>query len=495
MRPHDEGGRGPGGDPGPLGTPAVTLAAKIILSLLILYFFIFGLIIFYFPGYSSQKTEKRDLSAFQSEGYGPDSCILLDNPYEAGLARLKIIGDAKESLNIAYFPIESGESPNLFFGALLEAADRGVQVNLLLDGAFHGIKGNFRFILYTCLLHPRMTLRFYEPPNPFLPWTFNNLLHDKYMIADGQTAILGGRNIGDKYFDPDWYDKKISHDRDVIMISRDPRDPDSVLFQLNHYFETGWKHKYSRSPDRLLLLIRRALAERKSRELKAQFARAKEAYRGVLDQSINLSDFAFPTKKVSLLHNPLTRLSKEPRVWQQLSALMASAEEEVFVQSPYVIPSRAMQRSGFLKREDLGPQFTLLTNSLASTPNWPAFAGYQNHRKGLVDAGVQVYEFQSTDSLHTKAVVIDRNLLVLGSFNMDPRSCFLSTETMVVIHSEEGVEKFREGVEAYLNQSLQVGPDYRCLPGQDLEPGPVSFLKKLGISLLRPLAALFEPLL
>lgn len=468
---------------------------KIFLYLLAAYYLFFGLVVFYFPRKGPKAAEAHPEKVFRSEEWGPDRGILIDNPYEAGLARLKIIEAARESLDVAYFSIESGNSPKLFFGALLEAADRGVQVNILLDGMFHGIKGAFRSILYTCLLHPRMTLKFYEPPNPLLPWTFNNRMHDKCIIADGQVAILGGRNIGDKYFNPDWYKKKVSHDRDVIIMSQAPEDEASVLPQLSAYFEKIWNHRYSRSPDRLLLLIRRLMAWRKGKQLKQDLATAREVYPQDSQPSLDLDAIAFPTYKVTLISNPLGRFSKEPRVWQQLTDLMKSARQSVFMQSPYVIPSRSMRSLLPPLKEEGSISFSLLTNSLASTPNWLAFAGYLNHRKGLVNKGLEVYEYQSDDSLHTKAVVIDQDLLALGSFNMDHRSAFLSTELMMVIHSPQGVEKLVQGLRPYGDQSLKLGPDCRYLPDAQTSKLKVPWLKRVGVRLLQPLAALIEPFL
>lgn len=77
-------------------------------------------------------------------------------------------------MDIAYFSIESGDTPNLFFGSLIAAADRGVEVNLLLDGIYHGLNRELKSIIYTFIAHPNMNLKFYEPLNLLMPWTINN---------------------------------------------------------------------------------------------------------------------------------------------------------------------------------------------------------------------------------------------------------------------------------------------------------------------------------
>src|SRR5699024_8146322 len=203
---------------------------KLILLLYLLYVLITGIFIFTKPKKTSNDyIENSSVEDYYSNDIGPDRGILMDNPLESGLARLKIIDSAEYTLNMSYFSIESDETSHLFFGALIDAADRGVEVNLLLDGIFHGLRGELKPIIYTFINHPNMNLKFYEPLNPLKPWTFNNRMHDKYIIADNEIAIIGGRNIGDKYFAPEWYDDKITNDRDMIIINSKTEDSSSVV--------------------------------------------------------------------------------------------------------------------------------------------------------------------------------------------------------------------------------------------------------------------------
>lgn len=89
---------------------------KTILLLLFLYVFIMGVLIFIKPKkISNEYIKSSSTSSYYSDDIGPDRGILIDDPLESGMARLKIIDNAKETLDIAYFSIDSGESPNLFF--------------------------------------------------------------------------------------------------------------------------------------------------------------------------------------------------------------------------------------------------------------------------------------------------------------------------------------------------------------------------------------------
>lgn len=87
-----------------------------------------------------------------------------------------------------------------------------------LDGFSHGMTGNLRALRYATAHHENMELKLYEPLDLIRPWTWNNRLHDKYIIADNKLAIIGGRNIGLRYFDPN--NKQPVNDRQVALLTR-----------------------------------------------------------------------------------------------------------------------------------------------------------------------------------------------------------------------------------------------------------------------------------
>lgn len=474
----------------------IKLIFKGLLLLAGLYFLIGGVLIFrrskkISPAYSNSS---GGVDKFLSSSEGPDRVVILDNPRDAGLARLKIIGDAKKRLDVSYFSIESGESPELFFAALLEAADRGVEVRVLLDGIFHGVKGELRPILYTSQLHPNLDIKFYEPLNPLLPWTINNRMHDKYILADGEVAMIGGRNIGDKYYDPDWYRDKVTLDRDVVIINAGSYE-NSVLKSMEDYFKEIWNHKFSKKSDKIILLFRKKIALDKYTKLRDKLEKLRTDYRDSQDMDFDLGELSLATNKITFIHNPLERFSKDPWCWYEISTLIGSAKGSIFIQSPYTIPGKGMLEN-FLDEGDFKDKtITLLTNSLASSPNYPAFSAYLNHRKNLVDWGMNIYEFQSKNSLHTKAFILDDELMALGSFNADSRSAFLSTESMVVIHGKEAVESLEGDLRSYLDSSLLVGPDYSYIPREGVNELPVPEIKRLIMTLLSYLLKPFEYLL
>lgn len=469
---------------------------KFILYFFAIYVMITGMFIFAIP--KEISPEHKSLSTtdtYYSDDIGPDRAVLINDPLQAGVARIRIIENAKEALDISCFSIENGESSLLFFGALLEAADRGVQVNLLLDGIFHGMRNDLKDIVYAFAAHPNMDLKYYEPFNIFLPWTVNNRMHDKYIIADNTIVIIGGRNIGDKYFNPDWYNDKITNDRDIVIFHHDEDRTGSVLQQLSDYYSLVWNHEYTKPSVKELSTKQYHKGTEKSQELKANAKAAKEVHKELFEDEVDLMALSSPTNKITLITNPIERFSKEPTMWYEITQLMQSAKKSVFIQSPYVIPSRQMIKKDLNKSifEDI--KFSILTNSLASSPNMLAYSGYLKNQKMIVDNNVDVYELQSENSTHAKSFVIDDDLALIGSFNLDPRSVYLSTESMVVIHSPDIVKKFGQVTRQYIDHSLLVGPDYNYIPKDGVEETQVTLTKKIVIKSLSYINRFFEYLL
>jgi len=151
----------------------------------------------------------------------------------------------------------------------------------------------------------------------------------------------------------------------------------------------------------------------------------------------------------------------------KLIELVEQAKESIDVQSPYLITTD-LSRDLFAKAVKRGVKIRILTNSLASTDNLEAFAGYQSDRKLLLKTGVRIFEFKPDAKvrkeimtgmlqerldhtpifgLHAKTMVIDGKTTVIGTFNLDPRSANLNTECIVVIHSEKITKGVQQGME------------------------------------------------
>ena len=146
--------------------------------------------------------------------------------------------------------------------------------------------------------------------------------------------------------------------------------------------------------------------------------------------------------------------------------MVATADSELIIVSPYFVPRR--KGVAYLKElVDRGIDVTVITNSLAANNHGIVHSGYMGYRKELLQAGVKIHEVKATASvagverggagaslatLHTKAFMVDRERLFVGSFNWDQRSANINTELGVIIESEVIGENAHELVEAGLEK-------------------------------------------
>ncbi len=474
----------------------VRRAAMIILIFYLLYVTIFGIVIFKYkhPQVSNAYKEQHKVERFYGNDTSQDRVILLEEKTFSGVARINLMENAQESIDIAYYAIHKGYITDLIFGMILDAADRGVKVRILLDGIFHGFRFGLKDLHYALVNHPNIEVKFYEPFNPLLPWTWNNRLHDKIFVVDNKYALIGGRNIGNRYFVEEG-EKNPTNDRDVLIINTDPKTKEgSVLYQMEGYFNEVWDHPITKTPIDKLSSRQEKKAEEATQQLKEKLENLRKTDKKLFNTYYDWIKMSLPTKKVTFIHNPIQRFNKEPWAWYDLTNLMKNSKKSLVIQSPYVIPTKAM-------RDYMGPlqvppeKTTILTNSMASTANVMAYSGHIKHINGMVKKGVNVLEYQGPDSIHAKTFIFDDRLSAIGAFNVDSRSAFVNTESMVIIDSVEFTKDLGKEMDQYFKKSLKVAKDQSYIEDPNLKPGKVSGVKSFGIKVLSYITVLFQHLL
>jgi len=450
----------------------------------LLFAFVFGGLIFRWMESEDAFTEHD----FDSTVKGDHRAAVLEEREESGIARIDLIDQAENRLDITYHTIHEGEWADLFFASVLEAADQGVEVRILLDGLLHNMRGDLRSLPYLLSSHQNITLKYYEAFDPFRPWTWNNRLHDKLILVDDTFAMTGGRNIGDKYFTNDENDKAVN-DRDVVLMYTGDREEkykstENIVKALRDYFDSLFDHDYSTGPISKLSKNQERKASTKNQQMRQTLRSSNHRMEGQLDWL----KLTIPIDQVKVVHNPIERLNKKPVVWHELIQLFEQAEKSIVAQSPYIIPTNEMTAMIDTKKINTDKNI-ILTNSKQATPNLLAFSGYVSRRDSLMDNDLALYEYTGPGSIHGKTFVIDSYISVLGSFNIDARSTFLSTETMVIIEGEEFAREVEENIDELLDKSqLFIG-------NNDTDNLDVSFIKKLAIRLLHPFTTSFDYLL
>ncbi|RVT90089.1 phospholipase D family protein [Rhodovarius crocodyli] len=383
-----------------------------------------------------------------------DGVALMREGLTAFAARVALARAATRTLDLQYYAWHGDLTGGLLAREALRAAERGVRVRMLLDDMY--AMGRER-MLAAFDTHPNIEVRLFNatrwrllgPPGMLLEmlfggWHLDRRMHNKAWIMDGEAAILGGRNIGDEYFDASEHVN--FRDLDLAVVGR-------AAVQTQSVFERYWKHKLSRPLSKVSNLSLRPRALKRmaawlddacaAPQARPFFDRLGEhtAMAGVLSDEETSRFIA--TRRVRVVADPPEKAQGEAPGAACLAPTilhaLRGAEREALIISPYFVPGRVGTRllEGLARR---GVRVSVVTNSLAATDVVAVHGGYAKYRDRLLRAGIELHELMPTGeegvsvfgsrgaSLHSKAVMIDGRTGFVGSFNMDPRSAALNTE-------------------------------------------------------------------
>ena len=372
---------------------------------------------------------------------------------------------AGRSLDIQYYIWKDDLTGRLLVHELVDAAERGVRVRLLLDDLDARAKD---FALGALDAHPNIEVRVFNPfasrrglAGKLLELVtgfsrINHRMHNKIFIVDNRFAITGGRNIGDEYFAAN--DHMNFFDLDLVLLG-------PAVLASSDTFDAYWN---SAAVWPLAALKRASVDTKELRALRtradAELERARsssyvrslagdDALQRVLHHGLPVH---WTRHWQVLADDPLKSIQKDcaferSAVLRALDAAMSSARSAVTLVSPYFVPGAAGTES-FGKRAGAGLEIVILTNSLAATDVAAVHGGYAKYRRALIASGVRLWELKpdptssrlrpslfgsSNASLHTKAALFDRRHLFVGSFNLDPRSVTLNCEQGVLVDDAE----------------------------------------------------------
>jgi len=396
---------------------------------------------------------------------------------EAFLSRLVLADAAESTLDLQYYLWNDDTTGRLLLDHVVVAADRGVRVRLLLDdwGA-HPADETLR----TLHAHPNVDVRLFNPAArgglPFLGklldlHRLNRRMHNKGFIADNRVAIIGGRNVGDEYFEAGGSFEFA--DLDVIAVG-------PVVDELSDEFDAFWNSPSAFPVDALVPDDpgRDAFAALRIRLAATRDENGAQAYLAALAHSTLVHELrdrrlSWLWGQARLLYDDPRKLESEPgegtgHLAGGLAPVFRSAQSEVLLISPYFVPSRTGV-SFLTGLEARGVAVRILTNSLAATDAVAAHAAYARYRDAMLDAGIELYETRATTSrarhrhhdadlyeiatspqgmLHAKVYGIDRRVVFVGSFNFDPRSRLLNTEMGLLLDIPVLAERLAAGFDA-----------------------------------------------
>jgi putative cardiolipin synthase len=411
---------------------------------------------------------------------GQSGFFPLSDGIDALAVRLLMAEEAERSIDAQYYLLKDDIVGNAFIDALLRAADRGVRVRLLLDDIF---TGGYDAGMAGLDSHPNFEIRIF---NPFANRSarlldgitsfsrVNRRMHNKSFTVDNQMTLIGGRNIADEYFGAR-EDAKFG-DLDVLAIG-------PVVNGVSAMFDSYWNHEraapvaaFAKMPDdpaAELARLRASLEEKRRQITDSIYAAAvKNQVLRYVETDIDVFTWAPYVLAVDSPDKSFkSRAAEAESITTPLRESLLSAENEMIVISPYFVPRKAGIEA-FSEVRGRGIDVTIITNSLAANNQSSVHGGYAPSRKPLLKAGVRIFEVRADAdvsgselvaasgakaTLHTKAFIVDRKELFIGSFNFDPRSANINTELGVIIRSPELAEEFATAIDAKLaNQTYEV---------------------------------------
>ncbi|WP_191490163.1 phospholipase D family protein [Pseudomonas sp. FEN] len=428
---------------------------------------------------ASESTFGRSIQAQAAPWQGRSGFHLLPNGSEAFRARAELIRNAQVSLDLQYYIVHDGLSTRMLVEELLNAADRGVRVRILLDDT---ASDGLDTLIGTLAAHPNIQIRLFNPLNlgrgtgatRALGRLFNlsqqhRRMHNKLWLADNSAAIVGGRNLGDEYFgaQPDL------NFTDIDLLGFGP-----VAEQLGHSFDQYWNSALSAPIGDFLSDTSSATRLANARQrLKDSLGNYRQhntalylklrAYKSEPHMDTWRRELIWAWSQ-ALWDTPSKVLAKgepDPRLLltTQLAPELSNVHTELMMISAYFVPGQPglVYLTG---RADAGVSVSLLTNSLEATDVPAVHGGYAPYRKALLEHGVKLFELRrqpgerggsgphlfhsasykgSDSSLHSKAMIFDRQKSFIGSFNFDPRSVLWNTEVGVLVDSPELAEHVR----------------------------------------------------
>lgn len=424
------------------------------------------------PGETELGSRVQEAAAAHA---GQSGFLILDSGRQALLQRATLIEAAQRSIDAQYYIWNSDATGRYLAQRLLLAAERGVQVRLLLDDI--NLAGRDA-VVATLDRHPNIDIRVY---NPFVTragagrWLgfvtdferLNRRMHNKTFVVDGSCGIVGGRNIGDEYFDR--HAEVNFRDRDVLAAGPIVRD---VSANFDAYWNSSRSYPIAlladdleQDPDwgALYQQVRSATA---AADFAATLPQAAETAHAALRKTLAELTWA----NAELIFDPVTDAGDAtdgdtPKLTaRRLGEMAAAAETEILVESAYFILGEE-QLAALAPVLTRGVTFRALTNSLASNDLTTNHAGYARWRAAMLTAGLQLHELRPDAaacatwietpaycgtglvSLHAKSAVFDRKALYVGSFNVNLRSTYLNAETVLIIHSAQLAERVARDIE------------------------------------------------
>ncbi len=403
---------------------------------------------------------------------GESGLTLVSSNVDAFAVRALCADAADRSLDLMYYIWDDDQTGRLLMARVIEAADRGVRVRMLLDDI--GLSGNDE-ALRGLDSHPSIEVRIFNPTRArrnglrrgvemaLRMFSVTRRMHNKAWIADGQLAVIGGRNIGDNYFDA--AASANYRDLDLMMIG-------PVVDEASATFDDYWNGPVALPIEALGRGLSGFGRNRdhgaKLKRLRANLGNlARDAAAKPYIDFVRTNSGLTHLSAADLYWDGSARLVADPpgkalgdvgenRLMTAIVPLFAATRTRLEISSPYFVPG-GHGTEVLTRLVAQGAEVAVLTNSLAATDVAAVHGGYAPYRVPLLQGGVGLFELRpagtpdrlsflgsSNASLHTKAFTVDGRFGFVGSLNLDPRSVSLNTEMGIIFENPGLIAEIRK---------------------------------------------------
>ncbi|MBF7689075.1 phospholipase D family protein [Acinetobacter sp. EC24] len=438
---------------------------------------------------------------------------LLFDPLEAIAARLNLINKAQKTLDLQYYIWDNDKIGALALYEIIQAADRGVKVRLLIDD--NNAK-EMEGIFLALSQHANIEVKLYNP------YKFRNLraldivldlkrvnrrMHNKSFVVDQSIALIGGRNMSNQYYYTS--DNYQFSDLDVVLVGQAVND-------ISHSFDEYWNDSYAYPVQQIVNPNQHLLRyDSLKKQLTAHYEKVGvQNYLDLANHSHAFDQWLYHeldldwVKAKVVYDNPRKihdQAKPQDYLESQLANYLEKPKENLDIVSAYFVP----EKTGVNLLSNMaqqGVKVRVLTNSFKANDVWLVHAFYQKYRTDLLKNGVQLYEFLPTlsdkalkaytknvsrdtkislktlsrSSLHAKMMAVDKQVFI-GSFNLDPRSAKLNAEIGVLLYSQPLAQEIHQTLSKDINSysyKLTLTPDQKITWITDTPQGQINYLSE-----------------
>ncbi|MEY4660784.1 MAG: hypothetical protein RLZZ42_736 [Bacteroidota bacterium] len=307
----------------------------------------------------------------------------------------KLIQESVKSIQLQVYILEADETGYTVVRNLINAAEKGVQVQVLLDGY---ASGNLTSTVISEMREAGIKLRFFEPILKGGNFYFGRRLHHKVLVCDGKYGLVGGINISDRYNDmpgiPAWLDFAVFIEGEVV-------------FELHKLCN----QLYARKNSDIIELDRQQI-------MQEGWQRLNCAVR------IRRNDWVMNKNQISATYMDFLR----------------KAQDEIIIMSSYFIPSNFF-RHNIIKAVNRGVKIKLILAGISDVGIAKDAERYLY--RWALQHGIELYEY-SKHVLHGKVAICDRKIVSIGSYNINDLSALASIELNMDVDQREFASRVRE---------------------------------------------------